>query len=176
MKKIIAIGGSLSKKSINQQLASYSANQIEGAETIVVDLNDYLAPIYSPEIEEASGIPKEAQDLYDLIGTADGLVISLAEYNGSYSSGFKNIFDWMSRVNQKVWGNIPMLLMATSPGGRGGQGVLSAAKMSFPHLGGNIVGEFSLPSYYDNFTADGIKDDVLNTALNSQIKALKEAL
>lgn len=38
MKKIIALGGSNSKESINKQLAVFVANQIEGSETVTTDL------------------------------------------------------------------------------------------------------------------------------------------
>lgn len=40
MKKIIAIGGSNSKNSINRALATYAVNQVKNAETMVGDLND----------------------------------------------------------------------------------------------------------------------------------------
>lgn len=176
MKKIIALGGSNSKKSINKTLATYAANKIEGAEVVVVDLNDYVLPLYGPDLEGEIGIPDVAKALDEILASADGLVVSLAEYNGSYSSAFKNTFDWLSRINQKVWKGKPMLLMATSPGGRGGLGVLSAAKMSFPHLGGNIIADFSLPSFYDNFSEAGIKDEGLNADLEAKIKLLAEAV
>ena len=176
MKKIIALGGSNSKKSINKKLATYAANKIDGVEVVVLDLNDYILPLYGPDLEGETGIPDVAKELDEVLKSADGLVVSLAEYNGSYSSAFKNTFDWLSRIDQKVWKNKPMLLMATSPGGRGGAGVLSAAKMSFPHLGGNIVADFSLPSFYDNFSGEGIKNEELNADLEAKIKLLGEAV
>ena len=69
-----------------------------------------------------------------------------------------------------------MLLMATSPGVRGGIGVLEAAKMTFPHRGGLVISDFSLPSFYDNFSETGLKDQKLNVELNEKIKALQLAL
>ena len=66
--------------------------------------------------------------------------------------------------------------MACSPGGRGGATVLQAAKSSFPHLGGNIVADFSLPSFYDNYSENGLTNDALNTQLNQKIKTLQEAI
>lgn len=176
MKKIIAIGGSNSKKSINKALATYVANQVEKAETIVADLNDFDIPLYGIDLETEKGIPEDATRLADLIESADGLVISLAEHNGSYATAFKNAFDWMSRINQKVWKNKPMLLMATSPGARGGATVLQTAKASFPYLGANIVADFSLPSFYDNFSEEGLKNKELNTDLNQKIRLLQEAI
>ena len=176
MKKVIALGGSNSKKSINKILATYVANQVENAETVVADLNDFDLPLYAIDIETESGIPENAIRLNNLLESADGLVISLAEHNGSYATVFKNAYDWMSRINKKVWKDKPMLLMATSPGARGGATVLNAAKAGFPYLGGNIVADFSLPSFFDQFSEEGLQNEELNTDLNQKIKLLQEAI
>lgn len=176
MKKIIALGGSNSKKSINKMLATYVANKIVDVEVTILDLNDFDLPLYGIDTETENGIPEDANRLNSLLESTDGLIISLAEHNGSYSTAFKNAFDWLSRIDQKVWKNKPMLLMASSPGGRGGSSVLQAAKSTFPHLGGNIIADFSLPSFYDNFTENGIKDKELNTDLNQKINLFQEAI
>ena len=176
MKKIIALGGSNSKESINRSFATYVANQIDNAEVFVVDLNDFELPLYGIDKESKTGFPDDVMRLNNLIESADGLVISLAEHNGSYSTAFKNAFDWLSRLNKEVWKNKPMLLMACSPGGRGGANVLQAAKSSFPHLGGNIVADFSLPSFYDNYSENGLSNEALNTQLNQKIKTLQKAI
>lgn len=176
MKKIIAIGGSNSKKSINKTLATYAANQVENSDVTVVDLNDFDLPLYGIDIETEKGIPEDAQRLNNLIASADGVVISLAEHNGSYTTAFKNAYDWVSRINQKVWKSKPMLLMAASPGGRGGATVLQTAKNGFPYLGAHIIADFSLPSFFDNFSENGIKDEGLNTELNQKIKLFQEAI
>ena len=176
MKKVLAIGGSNSKTSINKKFATYVANQIENTETIIADLNDYAAPIYGIDHENEHGIPAQAKELYDLIGTVDGLVISLAEHNGSYAAAFKSIYDWMSRVDKEVWQQKPMLLLATSPGGRGGKSVLETATSSFPHLGGNIVATFSFPSFQKNFSGNTITDSTLQDALLTKIALFKNEL
>lgn len=176
MKKIIAIGGSNSKQSINKTLAIYAARQVENTETVVIDLNDYRLPLYGMDTEVENGIPENAIKLNSILESADGLVVSLAEHNGSYSAAFKNTLDWISRIDHKVWKNKPMLLMATSPGGRGGATVLQAAKNSFPHLGGNIVADFSLPSFGDNFSENGLANKELNDELVQKIDLLKEAI
>lgn len=176
MKKIITLAGSNSKESINKRLANYAANKIENTEVVSLDLNDFDLPLYGIDLENESGIPADAQRLFDAVRSADGLVISLAEHNGSYAAAFKNALDWMSRIDGKIWNQKPMLLMATSPGGRGGQTVLAGAVGSFPHFGGNIIADFSLPSFFDNFTEEGIKDAALNTALNEKINLLEKAI
>ena len=63
MKKIIALGGSNSKNSINKALATYVANQIKGIEVVVVDLNDYDIPLYGIDLENERGIPASVTKL-----------------------------------------------------------------------------------------------------------------
>ncbi|MDC8004330.1 NAD(P)H-dependent oxidoreductase [Aureisphaera galaxeae] len=176
MKKIVALGGSNSKNSINKTLASYAASLVENSEVEVIDLNDYRLPLYGIDEETENGIPEDARKLDALLSSADGLVISLAEHNGSYSVAFKNVFDWLSRIDKEVWKQKPMLLMATSPGGRGGVTVLQAAKMSFPYLGGNIIADFSLPSFHKNFSENALLDEALKSDLDGKIDLLKEAI
>ena len=101
MKNIVALGGSNSKKSINKTLATYAAKKIEDAQVSVIDLNDFDLPLYGIDLETENGIPEEAKRLNNLLESADGLVISLAEHNGSYATAFKNAFDWLSRIDQK---------------------------------------------------------------------------
>lgn len=173
MMKILAIGASNSTQSINKTLAIYTANLVKEhlnhAQIDVLDLNDYEMPIYSPEREQASGIPQLPQDFYAKIGQADAVVISYAEYNGSYTSAWKNIFDWTSRHNMKVFQDKPMLALATSPGERGGIGVLEHAKMVAPYFGANIKGSLSVPSFYEYF--DSKKGELSDVEFAQALKA-----
>lgn len=172
MKKIITFGASNNTTSINQQLAVYAASQFEYASVEALNLNDYEIPIYSIEREKTTGIPDLAKDFFQKIGDADILVISLAEHNGSYSTAFKNIFDWMSRLNGKVFQDKPLLLLSTSPGPRGGITVLNAALERWPYMGANIKGSLSLPEFYKNFDAEkGITNEVLKADLLKAIAA-----
>ncbi len=176
MKKIIAFAGSNSKNSINKQLATFAAQQVNNSELEVLDLNEYELPMYGIDYETEYGIPSNAQNFLEKIKSSNGIVLSLAEHNGAYASVFKNLFDWMSRIDGKLWSDIPMLLMATSPGGRGGATVLEVAKGRFPYMGGNIVADFSLPFFGDNFSEEGIKDQELNTAFKESIDIFEKAL
>ena len=176
MKTIIALGGSSSKSSINKAFASHAAQQVSDVQVNVLDLNDYELPLYSVDVEEASGIPENATKLSAAIEAADGIVLSLAEHNGSYAAAFKNALDWISRIDTKLWKDKPMLLLATSPGARGGANVLALAKSVYPHLGGNIIADFSLPSYYENFSEAGIKDETLSEELKQKINLFQNSL
>jgi len=165
--KVLAIGATNSKTSINKTLVNYAAGLIENAEVEPLDLNDYEMPIYSVEREEMLGIHELATQFFNKIGSADGVVISFAEYNGSYTSAYKNIFDWCSRIDMKVFQNKPMILLATSPGVGGAQSVLKAAVESAPFFGANLKGWLSVPSFYDNFD---VKNQVLcNDELKSKL-------
>ncbi|MDG5491858.1 NADPH-dependent FMN reductase [Psychroserpens sp. SPM9] len=176
MKKIITFAGSNSKDSINKKLAVYASSLIEDVEVTVLDLNDFELPLYGIDYEIEHGIPDNAHKFLEHIKSSDGIVMSLAEHNGAYSTAFKNIFDWMSRIDGKLWSEKPMLLMATSPGGRGGATVLEIAKGRFPYMGGQIVGTFSLPSFTANFQEGKITNDTLNAQLVDEVNQLKTHL
>lgn len=176
MKKVIALGGSNSKNSINKTLAVHAANMLKETEVKELDLNEYNLPLYGIDLETESGIPQDAHNLLNEIKEADGVVLSLAEHNGAYSTAFKNAYDWMSRIDGKLWSEKPMLLMATSPGARGGATVLEIAKGRFPYMGGNIVADLSFPSFFDNFKEGVIADENLNKQLQTSVDKLQQAL
>ncbi|WP_411894995.1 NADPH-dependent FMN reductase [Winogradskyella sp. A2] len=176
MKNIIAFAGSDSKTSINKQLATYAASLVEGTEATVLDLNDFELPMYSMNLELAEGIPDNAYKFLNLIKATDGIVLSLAEHNGTYATVFKNLFDWMSRIDGKLWSDKPMLLMATSPGARGGATGLEIAQARFGYMGGNIVGSFSLPSFNDNFSDGKITNSEFNNQLLEEVEQFAESV
>lgn len=170
--KILAIGASSSSTSINQHLADYAAAQINEAKVTSYPLSGIKMPVYSVDEEKENGIPSDAQSFLDTIRTHDALLISLAEHNGSYTAAFKNLIDWTSRIDPKLWSNKPTLLLSTSPGPRGAATVLEAAKGSFPHLGANIAASLSIPSFYDHFSNTGISDPTLAAQLDEAINEL----
>jgi chromate reductase len=172
--KIIAFGGSPSKNSINKKLATYTASLFENAEVEVLDLNDYEMPLFSVDVEVVIGQHPLAKAFLEKIASADFIVLSLAENNGNYSVAFKNIFDWCSRINGKVFQQKPMLLMATSDGKRGGASVLEIAKNALPRYGADIKGVFSLALFYDNFDMEIGK--ISNAELDGQLRDIITSL
>lgn len=175
MKKILSIGASNSKNSINRKLAYWAATQLDNVEVQDIDLNDYEMPLYGIDREKSEGIPEPAKEFKQLVNECDGIVLSLAEHNGSYSVAFKNVFDWISRMGKPIWSDKPVLLMATSPGGRGGIRVLETAQTSFPHQGAVVSGNFSLPSFNDNFD-QGITNADLLDSFHKQLELFKAAI
>lgn len=176
MKKILAIGGSNSSKSINKTLASYIANQIKETSVTVLDWTELELPLYNPDLEVSNGIPNNVAKFRQWVEEADAIVLSLAEYNGLHPAAFKNLWDWTSRIEQKFWDNKPMFLSATSPGGRDGANVLRITKEIIPYFGGNVITDFSLPSFYDNFQDGKIVNEELLNELNQKLQEFQQTL
>ena len=180
MKKILAFGASSSRQSINKKFATYAASQIDNVEVNLLDLNDFEMPIYSVDRESEMGVPEPAQRFKKYIKEADGILISFAEHNSSFTTAFKNILDWTSRIKEgggKVWEQKPMFLMSTSPGGRGGKTVLDLAVNTFSFRGGEIEAHFSLPFFGKNFSEEeGILDSELTTAFREQLNLFVQKL
>lgn len=176
MAKKITIAGSNSQKSINKNLLIHVSSLLKNVEFISIDLNDFVLPIYGVDYEAENGIPTAVKMLDESFNETDGFIISLAEHNGFYAAVFKNTIYWLSRVNIKIWREKPILLMATSPGARGGKTFLQSAKVYFPYLGGNVTTVFLLPNFYDNFSEDGISDDGLNEELSRKTQLFYQHL
>ena len=176
MKNIIAFAGSNSKKSINKELVTYAASLTENIDYTILDINDFELPIFGVDLEKEKGIPDNAHNFLDAIKSSDGIILSLAEHNGAYTTAFKNLLDWMSRIEGKTFNGKPMLLMATSPGSRGGQSVLAMAKDRFPRHDAKIIEVFSLPFFGNNFSEGKIVNEELDSELKSKVKIFENAL
>lgn len=177
MKRILAFGASNSMNSINKSFAQFAANCFSNAEVQLLDLNDFEMPIYSIDREKENGFPAEAIEFKEHIKAADAIVISFAEHNGAYTAAFKNIFDWISRIEKDVWANKPMLLLSTSPGARGGATVLEIAVNKFQRMNTNKIFSFSLPLFKENFKNDvGILDSALADDFKSKLASIEEVI
>lgn len=164
--KILAFAASNSRNSINKKLVSFALENISGSEKVLLDLNDFPAPIYCIDIEKEHGIPQSILDFAGYIENADILLISLSEHNGSYSAVFKNLFDWLSRNKSKCFENKRLILLSTSTGARGGQGVMDAALLRFPKHGAEIIGYLCFPSFNENFSDE---NGIVNQALKAEL-------
>ena len=177
MKKIVAFGASSSSNSINKKLATYAAQQVQNSNSIILDLNNFEMSIYSEDYERLNGIPKEAYDFKEIIKEADGIIISFAEHNGAYTAAFKNVFDWISRIEKVVWYNKPMFLMATSEGLKGASSVLQMAYNRISRGNPNQIPYFSLPNFSDNFNQQtGIKNKDLNKKFIDSLSIFVDSL
>ncbi len=161
-------------QSINHQWVKFAAAHLKEHDVELLDLNAYEMPIYSQHREQESGIPAKAHAFFDKIGQADAILISFAEHNGNYTSAYKNIFDWASRIDQKVYQNKPMILLSTSPGPGGANNVLTLATTSAPYFAADVKGHMSLPSFYEHFDLETqtLKDQDLQCQLEQTLQTL----
>lgn len=178
--KILVFGASNSYDSINKKFASSVSKYYKELEDQkeIIDLNDYELPIYSKAHEEEHGVPQKALDFASKIDWADLLVISFAENNGNYNVGYKNIIDWVSRIKgRKIYQNKAVFLLATSPGGRGGQSVLQLATDRMPFDGAEVLETFSLPDFNNKFEdGKGVTDNLLRSQLEAKVRKTKRLM
>lgn len=174
MKKILGFSGSMSADSINHKLVTYTSDQIENIDVNVIRLSEFEVPLYTKEREAENGVPEPIQELRRLFDSADGFIVSTPEYNGSLPAGFKNTIDWLSRMEGKIFQDKPILLMAASPGGRGGQSVLGHLATVLPFWGAKLIGPFSLPLFQENFN-DGSVNEPLDSILKKLVADLESA-
>lgn len=174
--KLIAFAASNSRKSINKQLVTYASSLIDGAEVEILDLNDYELPLFSEDREAELGHPELAKTFMAKMAASDAVMISFAEHNGSYSAAYKNLFDWVSRINKKVFHDKPLVLLSTSPGARGGASVLAAATGSAPFFGGHVKASLAVPNFYENFDVERgtLKSQELKIKLIEAVSSLME--
>ncbi|SEF61085.1 NAD(P)H-dependent FMN reductase [Halpernia humi] len=173
--KILAFAGSNSEESINKKLVTSVAKSFNNDNVEILDLNDFEMPIYKNEREKTTGIPKLAYDFAEKIDESDLLLISLAEHNGAYSTAFKNIFDWVSRIpGRHHFGDKPTFLMATSPGKMGGSTVLNIAANRLPFNGAKVIDIFSLPFFFEFFNSE--TGEIINEDKAVELKAKVEKI
>ncbi len=175
--KVLAIGTSSNRNSINLQLATYAARLIEGASVDVLSAADYEMPLYSDAREAELGSPEPAQRFMQKIAEADAIVISFAEYNGSYTASFKNLFDWASRIDTRVFQRKPTVFLSTSPGGGGAQSVLAQAEQSAKYYGADLVATLSVPKFREQFEPNSglMRQTALRDELNLAMASLRDA-
>ncbi len=174
MKKILAFSGSNSSTSINQQLINYTAKLVSNGTVEVEDIRNYPLPIFSLDLEK-EGFPSNLEAFKNKIQAADAFIISSPEHNGSTPAVFKNLIDWLSRIEKKVFADKPVLLMSTSPGGRGGSSNLQLLEKQLPYQGANIVSSFSLGGFHDKMK-DGVLDEEEQQKLLQAIQLFEEKL
>ena len=172
--KVVAFAASSSRNSINKRLVAYAAGFLKEAEIELLDINDFELPLFSVDREAELGQPELAKLFLQKLGNADAILIAFAEHNLSYSVAYKNLFDWCSRIDPKVFQGKPMVLLATSPGGRGGQTVLATALESAPRFGGEVKASLSIPSFNSNF--DSLKEELTNDELKAKLSETMNSL
>ena len=176
MAKILALSASNSKNSINKTLLNVAIGKIKGHDIKSIDITDYPMPFFSLDVEKSDGAPKSAKKVRAMLSEHDAVIVSCPEHNGLPPAEFKNLIDWVSRVEQgpmfgetKSGDKKPVLLLSASPGPNGGATNLATLTQLMPWWGADIKGSYSLGSFYDNCTEgklNTIEDEKLAKIIN----------
>jgi NAD(P)H-dependent FMN reductase len=99
--------------------------------------------------------PGSVRTLNALFKEVDGLLISLPEYNSGITPVFKNMMDWISRLEKPTLKNKAICLLSTSPGSRGAKTNLAhVSDILIDRWGGVLTATFSL-AYFDRHLVNG---------------------
>lgn len=159
MSAILAFAGSNSSTSINFKLVKHTVSLLKEHKVNLMNMANFPFPIYSEDYETENGFSNSLVEVKNDIQNADGLIISVNEHNSNPSAYFKNFLDWLSRLDKDFIKDKKVLLMSTSPGGRGGIGAHEVIANMLTRFGAALIVGFSLPSFHQNFEAGkGITD------------------
>jgi NAD(P)H-dependent FMN reductase len=165
--KILAFAGSTRTESFNKKLIKVAADSARGAgaQVTLIDLRDFVMPLYDGDWEEAQGLPEAAKKLKALITAHDGLMISAPEYNSSITGVLKNAIDWASRPPDNPFTAKVITLMSASPGALGGLRGLVTVRSIFSNLGAILLpDQVALPKAHEAFGPDGKIQDAKQQA------------
>ncbi len=183
--KVLVFAGSLQRDSVNKKLAieaAYFAKE-GGASVKVINLEDYIAPIYDADIEKKEKMTANARKLRDLMIQNQVIIIASPEYNGSVSAALKNAIDWASRSEQGVpsreaFKGKRFVIISASPGLSGGARGLNHLRDILHNLGAFVMEQqVNIPDAYNAFNGNGHLKNVstrndlkhlIDESLNSQ--------
>lgn len=149
--ELVAVVGSLRRASLNAATARAAATVADPASLTIHDVSEL--PFYDGDVE-AVGLPPPVRRLNEVVGACDGLMLFSPEYNGSFPAVTKNVIDWLSRP-PKVWEDLPIALVATSPGSRAGLGVREHFTAILERRPVRLFGTLGMGSVSDRLGEDG---------------------
>jgi chromate reductase len=124
---ICVICGSLRKGSYNAALARMLP-KLAPPDLVLAPAPAFdCFPHYNFDIQDAQGFPAVVVAFADAIRAADGVIIVSPEYNWSIPGVLKNAIDWVSRMKDQPFKDMPVLLQSASTG------PLGASRMQY-HL------------------------------------------
>ncbi|MBO0323066.1 NAD(P)H-dependent oxidoreductase [Muricauda sp. CAU 1633] len=176
MAAILAFAGSNSSTSINYRLVQYTTSLLKEHDFQLLNMTRYPFPMYSEDDEKQKGYSNSLVELKEDIQKAEGLIVSVNEHNGNPSAYFKNVLDWLSRLDRKFLEGTKVFLMSASGGKRGAKGSLEVVNSLLPRFGGEVVSTFSMPGFHENFEKEDITNDALKKEHASALTTFLESL
>jgi len=174
MAKFLIFAGSARKASTNKQLAALAAStaQAAGADVTLIDLKDFVMPMYDGDLESDTGLPENAKRLKQLFVEHDGFFIASPEYNSSFSPVLKNALDWISRPHTEdepsLWAYNGKVAAfgSVAPGVLGGLRGLVPLRMMLGNIGVTVVpNQVAVSNGFSAFDDAGDLNDVRQTQM-----------
>ena len=139
--RLLAFSGSARRESFNKKLLAeaVAATRAAGAEVTLVDFREMPLPLYDGDLEDAQGMPPNAQKFVALIQSHDGLLIASPEYNSQMTPLLKNAIDWATRADENPLIGKVAGIVSASPGNFGGIRSQTLARQLLTHLGCHVV-------------------------------------
>ena len=156
--RIVAFSGSARRESLNRKFLAVAVKAVRdaGGEVTLIDLKEYVLPLYDGDLEEAEGLPANAARLIQLITEHHGLLIASPEYNSMITPLLKNTIDWCTRGEENPFAGKIAAVVSASPGALGGIRSLRLVQQLLLHLGCHLVpGNVILPQADKAFDASG---------------------
>lgn len=173
---IKAFAGSNSSTSINKQLVTYASSLLNKDQIEILDLDDFDIPTFDIDIEKEQGFSDEVKRFYQTLIDTDVLLISLAEHNANVTAVFKSYMDWCSRINHKFLEGKKIFVMSTSPGSYGAKNALESGSKLLVKLGGELIENYSLPKFKDNFQNGKIINEEFDAELFAKINEFRKKI
>ncbi len=124
-------------------------------EVDVIDLRTLPLPLYDADLQDRDGLPTAAHEIHDRIAAADALLVANPEYNGGYPALFKNLVDWVSRIDMFVFHPRYVGLLSATPGKGGGSRGAEHTRALFENIFVTSHPEaFTLPTAHEALDAD----------------------
>ena len=151
---VLLVPGSVRRDGAHRLLASALSPVLvdAGATPELIDLRDHPMPIYDGDLEDAEGVPEQAQAVGERVRAADGMILLTPEYNGGPTALLKNAIDWLSRIDRSIFAHLLVGLAATSPSRRGGVHGLGVMRSMLIHMSVPVFdGQLATPRSYEAF-------------------------
>lgn len=178
MVKILAFAESTRASSFNKKLAAIAASGARdaGGDVTLIDLRDYIMPLYDGDQESRTGLPEKALALKELMIVHHGFLIASPEYNSGYSAVLKNAIDWTSRPSSeqepalRAYSGKTASIMSAAPGALGGLRGLYQLRSLLMNMNVTVLPKMTAVGHANQVFDEA--GELANLSLHESIKAL----
>ena len=141
--QILAVSGSLRAGSYNTSLLRAAVEAApEGVEVELFEPSGIAdLPLYDQDLD-GGDVPAAVEHLRDAWGSADAILFSTPEFNGSVPGGLKNAIDWASRPRlEAALTNKTVAVVSASTGQFGGMWAQADLRKILGIAGARVIGD-----------------------------------